>query len=59
MHDFLLRVADHSFLSVKHTNSTRAGVWAGRLEMDDGWDWDEGFGWSVVIKPWRGFLDKR
>jgi hypothetical protein len=59
MHDFLQRAADHSFLSVKHTNSRRSEVWAGRLEMDDGWDWDEGFGWSVVIKPWRGFLDKR
>jgi len=43
MHDFLLRAADHSFLSVKHTNSTRAGVWAGRLEMDDGWDWSDDF----------------
>lgn len=59
MHDFLQRAADHSFLSVKHTNCRRSEVWAGRLEMDDGWDWDEGFGWSVVIKPWRGFLDKR
>lgn len=59
MHDFLQRAAHHLFLLVKHTNSRRSGVWAGRLEIDDGWDWGEGFGWSVVIKPWRGFLDKR
>ena len=55
MHDFFQRAADHSFLSVKHTNSRRSGVWAGRLAMDDGWDWGEGFGWSVVIKRWRVF----
>ena len=58
MHDFFQRAADHSFLWVKHTNSRRSGVWAGRLAIDDGWDWGEGFGWSVVIKRWRGFLDK-
>ena len=59
MHDFLQRAADHLFLLVKHTISRCPGLWVGGLEVDDGWDWDDDFSWSVVIKPWRGFLDKR
>ena len=55
MHDFFQPAVDDLFLSGKHTNSRRSGVWAGRLAIDDGWDWGEGFGWSVVIKRWRVF----